>query len=178
MKYTWGYCDIDIIWGNIRTFMDNQLLSGYDVISARHDYLTGCFSLYRNDKKCRNLFKNSKDHIRVFTSDESFFFDETNFAFEEFEKGLHYSLIETEVESMTHVVKRLDEERCIRAYFEFQIIERVTGDIVWDNGLLTFRNEFQALLFHLVRFKKRYSEAIDYRKEIKSRFSVGTNAIY
>src|SRR5690554_2535524 len=31
----WGYCDIDLIFGNVRRFMDDELLSKYDVISAR-----------------------------------------------------------------------------------------------------------------------------------------------
>ena len=41
----WGYCDIDVIFGNIRAFMTDELLNEYDIISARHDYLTGCFAL-------------------------------------------------------------------------------------------------------------------------------------
>ena len=103
----WGYCDIDVIFGNIRDFMTNELLNEYDIISARHDYLTGCFALYRNNSLMRELFKQSKGYQKVFTDPRNFFFDETNFAFEAFEKGLHYSQIPTEVESMTHVVRRL-----------------------------------------------------------------------
>ena len=87
----WGYCDIDLIFGNIRAFMTNELLGEYDIISARHDYLTGCFSLYRNNQYMRELFKQSKDYKKVFTKPRNFFFDETNYAFEAFEKGLHYS---------------------------------------------------------------------------------------
>ena len=45
----WGYCDIDVIFGNIRAFMTDELLSEYDIISALHDYLTGCFALHRNN---------------------------------------------------------------------------------------------------------------------------------
>ena len=40
----WGYCDVDVIFGNIRSFMTDELLDEYDIISARHDYLTGCFA--------------------------------------------------------------------------------------------------------------------------------------
>ncbi|MDR3340306.1 MAG: hypothetical protein LBT25_09510, partial [Candidatus Symbiothrix sp.] len=36
----WGYCDIDLVFGNIRAFMTEDLLAEYDIISARHDYLT------------------------------------------------------------------------------------------------------------------------------------------
>jgi hypothetical protein len=35
----WGYCDVDVIFGNIRAFMTDELLGEYDIISARHDYL-------------------------------------------------------------------------------------------------------------------------------------------
>ena len=71
----WGYCDIDLIFGNIRTFMTKELLDEYDIISARHDYLTGCFALYRNNQRMRELFKQSKDYRKVFTDPRNFFFD-------------------------------------------------------------------------------------------------------
>jgi len=51
----------------IRAFMTDELLNEYDVISARHDYLTGCFALYRNQPYFRELFKQSKDYRKVFT---------------------------------------------------------------------------------------------------------------
>lgn len=110
----WGHCDIDIIFGNIHTFMTDDVLNQYDVISARHDYLTGSFALYRNGLFNNALFKESKDYIKVFTSSENFCFDETNYAFKAFEIGLHHSEIKTEVESMTHVVKRLEEKGKIK----------------------------------------------------------------
>ncbi|GHT60074.1 hypothetical protein AGMMS50239_08240 [Bacteroidia bacterium] len=69
----WGYCDIDIIFGNIRNFMTDELLNEYDVISARHDYLTGCFALYRNNSFMRELFKQSKDYRKVFTEERNFY---------------------------------------------------------------------------------------------------------
>ena len=28
----WGYCDVDVIFGNIRSFMTDELLSEYDII--------------------------------------------------------------------------------------------------------------------------------------------------
>ena len=68
----WGYCDVDVIFGNIRTFMTEELLNEYDVISARHDYLTGCFALYQNNQTMRELFKQSKDYQKVFNCQISF----------------------------------------------------------------------------------------------------------
>jgi hypothetical protein len=174
----WGYCDIDVIFGNIRSFMTDELLNEYDVISARHDYLTGCFALYRNNKYMRELFKQSKDYRKVFTDPRNFFFDETNFAFDEFAKGLHYSQIKTDVESMTHVVRRLQEENKLKAYFEFQIVEGFAGNMLWKKGSLIYRKEFEALLYHLVRFKRKYSEPIDLYQKIPDEFRIGKKKIY
>lgn len=174
----WGYCDIDVIWGNIRSFMTDQLLTEYDIISARHDYLTGCFALYKNNKEMRELFMQSKDFQKVFTSNESYYFDETNFAFKEFEAGIHYSMIKTEVESMTHVVRRLEEEGKIKPYFDFQIIEGFAGNMLWNHGTLIYRKEFEAMLYHMVRFKRKYSEETKLNKTIPDRFRIGKKKIY
>lgn len=174
----WGYCDIDLIWGNIRAFMTDELLNEYDIISARHDYLTGCFALYRNNKQMRELFMQSKDFQKVFTSNENFFFDETNFAFKEFETGIHYSQIKTEVESMTHVIRRLEEEGILKPYFEFQIVEGFAGNMLWDRGTLIYRKEFEAMLYHMVRFKRKYSEDINLNRTIPDKFRIGKKKIY
>ena len=174
----WGYCDVDVIFGNIRSFMTDELLNEYDVISARHDYLTGCFALYRNQPYFRELFKQSKDCRKVFTNSRNFFFDETNFAFEAFEQGLHYSQIQTEVESMTHVVRRLQEENKLKAYFEFQIVEGFAGNMLWKKGTLIYRRQFEAMLYHLVRFKRNYSEPLDLYRTIPDKFRIGKQKIY
>ena len=174
----WGYCDMDVIFGNIRLFMTDELLNEYDIISARHDYLTGCFALYRNNPFMRELFKQSKDYRKVFTDPRNFFFDETNFAFDAFEKGLHYSQIRTEVESMTHVVRRLEEENKLKAYFEFQIIEGFAGNMLWQKGSLMYRKQFEAMLYHLVRFKRKYYETIDLYRKIPDEFRIGKKKIY
>jgi hypothetical protein len=174
----WGYSDIDVIFGNIRLFMTDELLGEYDLISARHDYLTGCFALYRNISFMRELFKQSNDYRKVFTDPRNFFFDETNFAFDEFAKGLHYSQIKTEVESMTHVVQRLQEANKLKAYFEFQILEGFAGNMLWKKGTLIYRNQFEAMLYHLVRFKRKYSESLDLYRRIPEKFRIGKKKIY
>ncbi len=46
----WGHGDVDVVYGNIRDFMTNELLNNYDIISSRHEYITGTFCLFRNNK--------------------------------------------------------------------------------------------------------------------------------
>lgn len=174
----WGHCDIDIIFGNIRSFITEQTLNKYDVISARHDYLTGSFTIYRNAPPINRMFMQSKDYKIVFTSPYSFCFDETNYAFDMFEAGLHYSDIKTEIESMTHVVKRLQEKGTIKAYFEFQILEGLAGNMLWDNGTLIYRNKFEVMYYHLIKLKTIYSEETDLTRAIPDRFRIGKKKIY
>lgn len=174
----WGHCDMDIIFGNIRNFMTDELLTEHDVISARHDYLTGSFALYRNGLFNNSLFMESRDYKKVFTSNQNFCFDETNYAFKAFEEGLHYSEIKTDVESMTHVVQRLGEEGKLKAYFEFQILEGLAGSMLWNNGILTYKNEFEVMYFHLIKLKTIYSEENIPDRVIPNKFRIGKKKIY
>lgn len=150
----WGYGDIDIIFGNIRSFITDDILNEYDVISLRHDFLIGNFSLFRNIEKVNKLFTHSRDYKKVFTSPMHHCFDETNFHFEEFTEGRHYSEVNSEIESMTHVVKRLHEEKYLKAYFDYHVIEGVPGRIKWHNGIMTYKNKFEVIFYHLIIFKK------------------------
>lgn len=71
----WGHCDVDIVWGNIRKYVTDEILSKYDRI-----YRNGHFCLFRNIDFINKLFMKSKglhyDYKHVLTHPESFVFDE------------------------------------------------------------------------------------------------------
>jgi len=149
----WGHGDIDVVYGNIRTFITEALLDEYDVISVRHDYITGTCALFRNTEKINALFKVSKDIQKVFSEERHFCFDECNFLWAELEAGMAIEELECEIESMTHVVKNMCEKGEIKAHFDFIIIEGAPGKIKWENGRIFYKNQFEAMLYHLIRFK-------------------------
>ena len=70
-KY-WGYCDIDLIFGNISKFLPDK---NYDKIS----YL-GHFCLYKNTKRINEMFKNTiqgtLSYVDILTNNQHFGFDE------------------------------------------------------------------------------------------------------
>ena len=72
----WGHGDIDMVFGSIRDFITEEVLKN-DVISVRHDFLTGQFLLFRNNEKMNNLFSLSKDYKKVLCSEKHYCFDET-----------------------------------------------------------------------------------------------------
>jgi hypothetical protein len=150
----WGHCDLDIIFGDIRAFMTHELLENYDVISSRHDYVTGSFALYKNTPEVNTLFMKSKDFQFVFTSPNHFCFDECAFLFQELQNGASVFDFPEAIQSMTYVV--MDEVRKgrLKAHFDFIIVEGTPGKIIWEDGKITYRNEFEAMYYHLIKFKE------------------------
>ena len=174
----WGHGDLDIIYGNIRKFIDKDVLENNDIIAVRDDFLTGYFLLFRNNKTCNHLFMKSKDYKKVFSDSKHYCFDETNFNFLDFERGMHYSQVQSEVESMTHIVKKCNEQKIIRAYFDFHVIEGAYGKLLWENGRLTYdNNRFEAMLYHLILFKNIYNPKKSPRK-IPNKFRISKTKIY
>jgi len=173
----WGYVDEDVILGNLKRFITPTVLQNYDVITLRHDYLVGCLTLYKNIKKVNLLFTKSKDYQRVFSYRYNLGFDETNFHFLEFADGLHYSQVESDYESMTHVVKRMAEAGYIKPYFQFSMLEDLPGRIKWHKGKVIYKNEFEAALYHMIQLKKIYTPRY-VTKKIPDTFYISSNKLY
>lgn len=62
----WGYCDPDVIWGNLRAFITEDILKCYDKIYSR-----GHLTLYKNTAANNNIFK-ELHKIRSFNYKEAF----------------------------------------------------------------------------------------------------------
>jgi len=62
----WGYCDPDIIWGNLRNFITEDILKNHERIYSR-----GHLTLYRNNDQNNKVFLESHK-IRAFTYKEAF----------------------------------------------------------------------------------------------------------
>ena len=149
----WGIGDIDIVYGSIRNFMTEEILNNYDVISSRHDYITGSFCLFRNNDYINHLFMKSKDYKKVFSSPIHFCFDECNFLFEKLKTGLSILDIKNSIESMTYVVKKEVKEFQLRAFFDFIIVEGLPGNIEWNKGRMIYKEMYEVMFYHLIQFK-------------------------
>lgn len=71
----WGYCDLDIILGQLSSFVTNKMLEQYDMICNG-----GHFTLMRNVKKINSLYKRKGgifDYKTVAKHEAVFAFDET-----------------------------------------------------------------------------------------------------
>ena len=150
----WGIGDIDIVYGKIRLFMTDDILNQYDVISSRHDYITGSFCLFRNNEQINTLFMKSKDYEKVFSTSGNFCFDECNYLFKYLTMGMSIFDFPDNIQSMTYVVKKAESEGLLKAFFDFMIIEGTPGRICYNKGQLVYKNMYEAMFYHLIKFKE------------------------
>lgn len=57
----YGWTDMDILFGNIREFYTDAILSKYDVLSTHAHTISGHMALFRNNRKNREMYKNIYD---------------------------------------------------------------------------------------------------------------------
>lgn len=72
----WGHCDVDLIWGNIRKFVTDDVLTSYKRFFSR-----GHCSIYENSLEVNALYRtlpacNCQNWKNVFKSEKSCCFDE------------------------------------------------------------------------------------------------------
>lgn len=149
----WGHGDIDVVYGNIREFMTEELLENHDIVSSRHDYITGTFCLFRNNKQMNTLFIQSKDYKTVFGNEENYCFDECNYLFTELQNGASIFDYPNNIESMTYVVQKAAAEGKLKAFFDFIIVEGTPGKIKWENGKIIYKDLYEAMFYHLIKLK-------------------------
>ncbi len=53
----YGWIDLDLLMGDVRTFYTEEILKNYDVFSTHSVRIAGHFSLFRNNRKNRNKYK-------------------------------------------------------------------------------------------------------------------------
>lgn len=72
----WGFTDIDIIWGDIRKFMTEDLLNGYDIISSRIDSISGHFTIFKNNILINTIYKSLPNYTQILSTEKYLWSDE------------------------------------------------------------------------------------------------------
>lgn len=151
----WGHGDIDMVYGDIRGFMTEELLDNYDIISPREDITMGTFCLYRNNTQMNTLFMQSRDIEEVFSNSDHYCFDECNFLFTELAFGNSILDYPKHIQSMTYLAVKGNEERKFRAFFDRIMVQGMSNKIRWDNGLIIYNNQFECLFYDLIDYKTK-----------------------
>ena len=185
----WGQTDLDIVFGDVRGFMTDELLQSHDVISCRHDYTAGYFTLYRNNEYCNLLFTKSNAYQTVFSSPESYWFDEcglftgkvdlnhSNAVLKSVRKQTNILNYLNVFQIMTYVVVKAARDEGLKVHFDFIILDGAAGNICWKDGKVYYKDMFEAMFYHLILFKKMCIKKTAL-SPIPNEFFFTTNEVY
>lgn len=74
----WGYCDLDIVWGDIRRHIDGNILNDYDIITSRVKRVSGHFCLFRNNYEINRLYNYIPKFRNMIVEQKNYAIDEEN----------------------------------------------------------------------------------------------------
>ena len=131
----WGHTDLDVLFGDIRGYMTDKLLDGFDIISADQNKICGPFTIFRNVPKVNELYLRQKkpSYKEIFENTDK-----------------HYHNNE---QGMTDVVNEAYTENIINKRFT-QIHKFEKGNYTWKNGEIIDNGSGESIMYvHLRRFK-------------------------
>lgn len=76
----YGFCDVDVLFGDIRAFITDDVLAGHDVISTHADRISGHLALFRNSERNRQMYRKVYDWRRRLLEPEYLGMDEFGLA--------------------------------------------------------------------------------------------------
>lgn len=102
----WGHCDIDLIFGNIRKFVTDDILYHFNKV-----YHLGHFSLYKNDEFTKHAFKldgsERGDYKLAISTPKITIFDETLGIFKIYEKNNIPMYLEYDFADVDFTIERM-----------------------------------------------------------------------
>jgi Family of unknown function (DUF6625) len=140
----WGCSDLDIVWGDIRSFATDARLESHDIFSSRKEKLSGHCTFYRNAAEVNHLFEHIPN-VRALLSTS------------------HYEhLDERELTKYIRPSDSLGAGSALRVYWEEELAtnaayQKALGDqsLTWRNGR-TFGPEGRELMY--IHFHKLKDE--------------------
>ncbi|MBI4266301.1 MAG: hypothetical protein HY657_18155 [Acidobacteria bacterium] len=73
----WAHSDLDIVWGDVRRFLSDDILDRHDIVSSRKGRLSGHFTLFRNTAAINRTFELIPDVRTALAAPKHAHLDET-----------------------------------------------------------------------------------------------------
>ena len=148
----WATCDMDIVFGNIRGFLTDELLGEYDFISVKPEYPAGYMSVFKNTDLVNSLYRKSPHYKFIFQEEKNYMFDECAGHYSEVISGINILDTKSNTDSIHHILESNKDK--VNSIFEYFSIEGMPGNIIYNNGTLTYKNKYEVLIYHLSDYKK------------------------
>lgn len=159
----WGWCDEDIIWGNLERFFTPKLLNSYDIVASTRCSISGQFIVIRRGERTHSLYRSIPRWREMLLEQQtSFAMDERplNTAALEQEKKGHLRVLRRQFQ--THDVNSVEwnawadeleraETGCAHGEFRH-------GTTVWRDGrILNAATGEEFAFFHFGSWKKEWA---------------------
>ncbi|WP_417861547.1 DUF6625 family protein [Winogradskyella sediminis] len=148
----WGFCDVDIIWGNIRGYVSDDILSNYDIISSRKEAVAGHFTILKNNPEINSIYLSIPEFKELLSLNKLMRIDEEAFTFHLKNEKKHAKFkIWWEDYLMNHNNGKAHQEYCLDKW-------------LWKEGkILEVKNEEpinEVMYLHFINWKRtmKYSE--------------------
>lgn len=161
----WGHCDIDLIFGDIRSFITEDILRKYDKILRR-----GHLSLYKNNSKVNNYYKLKSNYIEILEDENNRVFDENS--------GISETLDENGVKQYHDefiadiVVERKKFMTTKLKNYKYQVFLYYNGK-VYREYLKSGKKQREEVAYIHFQKRKYYKSNIDFN--IEDKFFIGPN---
>ena len=163
----WGFGDIDVILGDIRSFLTDKLLDKYEFFSTHESRIAGHFTVMKNNDDWLNMFMKRDDWKKAFESQEHVAFDEKSFS-KLFIKFKNLPL------KLRDIMCKLFLQNARKAYIKemystpglrYNWIDgsrNFPTEWYWKNGKLTNNAcDKEFLYFHFLDWKKYWADSSD-----------------
>ncbi|WP_067584319.1 DUF6625 family protein [Endozoicomonas ascidiicola] len=76
----WGYCDVDVIFGDINSFITDEKMDKYQLITSHSRRVSGHLTLIKNCDEMKELYKKIPGWEMKMSSEKHYSFDEKGFS--------------------------------------------------------------------------------------------------
>ena len=144
----WGFADIDLIYGNINSFIKKEFYKKFDVITCRRDCIAGQFTILKNKPFINRICQSIPNYKKIVNSEEPCYSDELDFR----DQILNFS-----------------QQGLLKPYFEENLADDILAEsrgrkalfFKFDEGrIIDCITSQERFLFHFQKSKKK-SEFLD-----------------
>ncbi len=152
----WGHTDLDVLFGDIRTFVTDSLIKKFDIISSDSRKICGPFTIFRNIAKVNTLYKKLKPNCQEI--------------FENADKHYH-----SNEQAMTDVVRKAHVDGLITKTFR-DLHKYDIKQYIWEEGKIRVKGSDEITMYvHLRKFKNALDPKTINKFEVNPKGFVGDN---
>jgi len=178
----WGYCDVDIIFGDLKKYFTPNILDKFDVLTFREFIISGAFTILKNNEYTKTLFKKSPNLEYVISSEEYVSFDESGNKRVMCRKRIPaYDLLYIDnLVCWTSIIQKEDDNGNLKLYARDYLKESLPFNscLIYSNGEIKLTPSDEFIGYHMVTEKRNPEFIIPSWKKVDDTFYITPTGFY